>query len=825
MLSMKRPMVGVVVVGLIIVWTAADGLRAATESRPQPRVSTATGISSSDARVLLDTYCVTCHNERLQTGGLMLDTIDLQPVSEHAEVWEKVVRKLRGGIMPPAGMPRPDAPTQAAFVSWLETALDDAAAATPNPGRTETLHRLNRAEYHNAIRDLLTVETDARELLPADDGSYGFDNMAGALRVSQSLMERYLAAARKIAAVAVGSPPAGPMSQVFRVSIEQPQYEHVDGLPFGTRSGTLIRYNFPQDGEYGIRVQLKCPNMKDLFCDGSLGFIERHELEIAVDGERVHLFTFTPELVGSGERFYELVAAGAQDGHEVRVPITGGPHDVTVAFLAKPTIESQQARKRFEKPFYYKAEAVAIYQPFLEAVTITGPFSATGIGETPSRRRIFTCHPATPDAEGPCATQILSTLARRAYRRPVTDADVSGLLTVYDEGWKDGGEFEAGIEMALAALLVSPEFLFRVERDPVPVAPGTVYRVSDLELASRLSFFLWSSIPDEELLALAEQGTLHDPSTLERQVRRMVRDRRSEALTRNVAGQWLQLRNLEALRPHEPLFPDFDETLRQAFRRETELVFDSLVREDRSVLDLLMADYTFVNERLARHYGIPNVRGDDFRRVAVTDENRRGLLGHGSILTLTSHPTRTSPVLRGKWVLQNILGTPPPEPPPNVPALPEDEITMKTVRTVRERIAQHRANPVCASCHAMIDPIGFALEHFDAVGAWRERDNAHAIDASGALPDGTSVNGAASLRAALVGRPERFVTTVTEKLLTYALGRGLEHYDAPAVRRIVRDAARNEYRFSSVILGVVNSLPFQMRRSQVPEPTAASAAQ
>ena len=774
---------------------------------------------------LIDRYCVGCHNERTLAGDLALDNADLAAVGEHGAVWEKVVRKLRGGLMPPAGRPRPDPSTQAAFVSWLETELDLAATAAPNPGRTETLHRLNRTEYQNVIRDLLEVETDVSTLLPADDGSYGFDNMAGTLRVSQVLMERYLAAARHIASVAVGRPPASPKADVFRVPIEQPQYEHVDGLPFGTRGGMLVPYHFPQNGEYGIRVQLRCPNMKDLACDGALGFVERHDLEVAVDGERVHLFTFLPELVGSGERFYELVAAGSRDGHEVRVPITGGPHEVTVAFLAKPTIESQQARKRFEKPFYYKAEAMAIYQPFLEAVTITGPFDATGIGETPSRSRIFTCVPATQDAELPCATQILSALARRAYRRPVTDADVSGLLTFFTEGRRDGGEFEAGIEMAIRALLVSPELLFRVERDPAAITPGTPYRISDLELASRLSFFLWSSIPDDELLALAEQGTLHDPPTLEGQVRRMLRDRRSEALTYNVAGQWLQLRNLEALRPYEPQFPDFDEALRRAFRRETELFVDNHVREDRSVLDLLTSDYTFVNERLARHYRIPNVRGDDFRRVSLTDDSRRGLLGHGSILTLTSHPTRTSPVIRGKWVLQNILGTPPPEPPPNVPALPEDDVTAKTALTVRERIAQHRANPVCASCHAMIDPIGFALEHFDAVGTLRTHDDSfNAIDASGSLPDGTPVNGAASLRAALVRRPERFVTTVTERLLTYALGRGLEYSDAPAVRQIVRDAARNEYRFSSLILGVVNSVPFQMRRVGVLEPSAASEA-
>jgi len=817
---MKR---ATVLVGSVAVMWVAAGLLVVARGRPQAVADGTRSVASR--RALVSQYCVGCHSTRLKTGGLALDVLDSTDVGESADVWEKVVRKVSGGLMPPAGLPAPDASTRAAFVRGLEAELDRVAAAAPNPGRTETLHRLNRSEYQNVVRDLLGVEASVSDLLPADDASYGFDNMAGGLRVSQFLMERYLAAARKVSSLAVGTPPTGPVSELFRVSREQNQNEHVDGLPFGTRGGMVIHHTFPQDGEYAFRVQFRCITQKDLTCDGALGFIEPHQLEIAVDGERVQLFQLDAELVGTGERFYDLVAAGSPEGYETRVSMKGGPHEIAVAFVAKPSIESQQIRKRFEKPFFYKAEAVAIYQPFLEAVKITGPFGGNGVADTPSRRAVFVCEPTSLATETACATEILARLARRAYRRPVPDADFTGLLAFYREGRKDVRGFDAGIEMALRALLVSPEFLFRIEREPEGVVPGTPYRLADLELASRLSFFLWSSIPDDELLDLAAEGRLGDAATLERQVRRMIADPRSEALMRNVAGQWLQLRNIEAVRPFEPMFPDFDETLRQAFRTETELFFDSVVREDRSVVDLLAADYTFVNERLARHYGIADIRGSAFRRVTLTDERRRGLLGQGSILTVTSHPVRTSPVLRGKWILQNILGTPPPPPPPNVPTLQEEHPESgRAPRSIRERMDQHRANPVCASCHAMIDPLGFALENFDAVGAWRDRDEMfNVLDTSGGLPDGTEIDGVASLRAALIRQPERFVTTVAERFLTYGVGRGLDSYDMPAVRRIVRDAARSDYRFSSVILGVVNSLPFQMRNAAARVPATSAA--
>jgi hypothetical protein len=769
--------------------------------------STLAAAQPSFQRALLDQHCVACHNQRTKTAGLMLDDVDVTKVGDRAELWERVVRKLHMGMMPPAGRPRPDNALVEKFVSWLETELDRNAASHPNPGRTETFHRLNRTEYQNVVRDLLAVEIDVRSLLPADDASYGFDNIAGVLKLNESLLENYLSAALKISRAALGGPLPIPKSDEFRVPEALRQYDHIEGLPFGTRGGLLVKYTFPQDGDYLFRVDLLC---RMAGCDGSAGFADRHELEVLLDGQRVKLFALDPH-----EKDDESVISGLK----VRIPVKAGEHEVGAAFIKLPaTEEIESHRQRLQKPYYmngnFMQQRWAIYQPFVDKLTITGPFDAAGPGDTPSRRRVLVCRPAGPSDDTPCARRILSTLARRAYRRPVSDADIQRLLTFYAEGRTQGG-FDTGIELALRRLLVSPEFLFRVHTEPTSLGPGTIYRISDLELASRISFFLWSSIPDDQLLEAASSGKLRDPATLEHHVRRMLADGRSRALVNNFTGQWLQLRNLEAQRPAASLFPDFDDSLREAFRTETELFVDSILREDRGAIDLLTGDYTFVNERLSRHYGIPNVRGSQFRRVALEDENRRGLLGQGSILTITSRPNRTAPVLRGKWILENILGTPPPPPPPNVPSLPEPvEGSLTKVLSMRERMAEHRANPACANCHATIDPLGFALEQFDAVGRWRRLDESFGpIDPSGALPNGTKFEGLADFKKELLRHPEQFVATLTEKLLTYALGRGVEYYDMPTVRRIVRQAAPGHYKLSSLIVGIATSEPFIMRKT------------
>ncbi len=762
----------------------------------------AEGVISAE-RALVDRYCATCHNDRLQTGGFSFDAIDLDDVAAHPEAFEKVVRKLRAGAMPPRPRPRPDQDAYDGFRARLEGELDRAAAANPNPGRTETLHRLSRTEYRNAVRDLLALDADVDQLLPADDTSYGFDNIAGVLGVSPTLMDRYLSAARKISRLAVASPVPSPTADTFRIASDLGQDERIEGLPFGTRGGVLVDYHFPEDAEYVIEVMP----------DGPLR-VEPHQLEVTVDGERVELLTVGKAPDPDDPRGLYVPTI---DTLKVRIPIKAGPRQVGVAFVRKTSAEPEGIRKLYRRPFTGEGSGGdSRYQPYVESVTIAGPYEASGarpVEETPSYARVFVCRPAgaVPVDEAACARQILARLGRLAYRRPVTGDDVERLLTFYERG-RARGSFETGIEMALRRLLVSPEFLFRIERDPDGVAAGANYRLSDLELASRLSFFLWSSIPDDELLDVAARGELADPAEFERQARRMLADPRSGALVTNFAGQWLTLRNAAAVQPDEDAFPDFGEGLRQAFRRETELLFTSVLREERSTLDLLAADYTFVNEPLAQHYGIPNIRGSHFRRVALRDDARGGLLGHGSILTVTSYANRTSPVLRGKWILENILGTPPPPPPPDVPDLETAEGGAPL--SMREAMEQHRANPVCASCHQLMDPPGLSLENFDAVGRWRDRSETKAaIDASGVLPDGTEYEGPSGLKAALLRHPDRFVTTVTEKLLTYALGRGVEYYDAAAVRSIVRTAAENDYRLSSLILGVVESVPFQMRRS------------
>ncbi len=768
----------------------------------------------ADHRALLNRYCVTCHNTAMATGagepaspliaqlrsvGLTLDTLDLSDVGAHASDWERVVRKVRGGVMPPAGRPRPDDTDAERFLDWLEGELDRAWAVTRDPGRTATFHRLNRTEYRNAIRDLLAVELDAEDLLPADDASFGFDNIGGVLRMSQALMERYLAAGRSVSRLAVGSPPPAVAADTYEAAQDLSQHARVERLPFGTRGGLHIEHLFPQDADYDFRIQLS--NARRL--------AEQHDLEVTVDGEQVELITIGPPAEDEPENPYARAST-----IDLRLTVAAGPREVGVTFFRKPSALVEQVREPFYNPRVAgNPGGLAGGQPFVRSLTVTGPYQATGASETPARTRIFTCRPASEADEPACAREILTTLTRRAYRRTPTGEELDVLLDFHERG-RAVGSFEDGIELALRRLLVSPEFLYRIEADPAGVEPGAPYRVPDVELASRLSFFLWSSIPDEELLDVAEAGRLSDPAELERQVRRMIADPRSETLTTNFAAQWLQLRNLETtVRPGDPFSVAFDESLRQSMLRETELFVDDVIRSDRSIMELLTADYTFLDERLAEHYGIPGVAGSHFRRVThAADSPRRGILGHGSILTLTSHAIRTSPVLRGKWILDSLLGTPPPDPPANVPAL-NDQRTQAKRPTLRERMEEHRDNPACSACHAMIDPTGFALENFDAIGRWREVDESfYPIDPSGVLPDGRSFSSVGEMREALAARPEQFVTTVTEKLMTYALGRGLDYYDMPTVRRIVRDVAP-DYSIQSVILGIVTNDPFLMRRS------------
>ena len=794
--SLTRPLLFLLAGCLAVTAAPSGSLQAAPGQQP-----TSAGSSVSGARrALIDKYCVTCHNDKLRTQGLSLQAIDVANLPAGAEVWEKVIRKVRTGTMPPLGLPRPDKASLDTFAASLEDEIDRASASHPNPGRTETLHRLNRTEYQNAVRDLLALDIDASALVPADDQSYGFDNIAGILKISPTLLERYMGAARTISRLAVGASTVAPAAETFRIVSDLSQYDRRDGLPFGTRGGTSISYNFPRDGEYDIKVELL-----DLFAGAPIR--EPHQLEVSVDGERIKVFTLAPTSTVPTPDADTAYNTGPGD-LVVRVSVKAGPRVVTAAFIKKTDALAESVRQPFDRP--HGEGDYLMYQPHIGTVTISGPFNATGVQDTPSRRRIFVCRPSGSADESRCARQIVSTLARRAYRRPVTDADVTGLLTFYNEGRATGG-FEAGIERAVRALLVSPTFLFRVESDPAVATADRAYRLSDVELASRISFFLWASIPDDELLNAAAQGRLKNPAEVERQVRRMLADPRSEALAKHFAGQWLRLRNISGALPNDVIFPNFGEALRQDFIRETELFFDSILRENRSVLELLTANYTFLNERLAKHYGVANVYGSDLRRVTLADQNRRGLLGHGSILTVTSYSDRTSPVGRGKWVLENVLGTPPPPPPANVPPLREDANRGRLL-SMRERMEQHRANPVCASCHARMDPLGLALENFDAVGRWRSHmPGGTAIDASGAMPDGTKFDGPSELRRLLVRNPEQFATVVTEKLLTYALGRGVEYYDAPAIRQITRGAAATDYSLASLVVGVVKSTPFQMR--------------
>jgi mono/diheme cytochrome c family protein len=767
---------------------------------------------AAEYRTVLNRYCVTCHNQKAKTAGLLLDKADVTNVAAEAALWEKVRRKLHDGAMPPAGMPRPDTATSKKLISWLEAELDRSAAAHPNPGRPAP-HRLNRAEYTNAVRDLLAVDIDSRQLLPTDELGYGFDNIADVLRISPALLDRYLLAAQKISRLAVATSAIAPSYETFPVSpyLEQKDRMNED-LPFGSRGGTAVHYRFPVDGEYAVRVRLQ-----RTFADEVRGVLEPHHIDVFLDGERIKVFTLGGPQFGRGGSESKVTADG---GLEVRFPAKAGTHTVAVTF---PKVDGYpEDVKRPDVALTSFAHLVPTGgDPDLSSIQIGGPFNPQGPGDSSSRRAIFRCHPDEKTTEVSCAREIIARLARRAYRQPVKDRQLQMLLAFYETGRRERG-FEYGIEMAIQRMLVSPEFLFRIERDPPASAPGMIYHLTDLELASRLSFFLWSSIPDDELLDLAEHDKLRDPVVLERQVRRMIADPRSDTLVTNFAGQWLWLRNLRGVAPNANDFPYWDDSLREAFQKETELLVRSMVREDRPIPELLDAKYTFLNERLAKHYGIPGVYGSHFRRVTVADERRRGLLGQGSILTVTSYDDRTSPTKRGAWLLENILNAPSPPPPPNVPAL-KDNGENGQFLSMRERMEQHRKNPVCASCHARMDPLGFAMETFDAIGQSRTSEFGKPIDTSGTLPDGAKFQGSVELRAWLISHREDFAEAVTEKLLIYALGRGVEYYDLPIIRKITRETARNDYRWSSVILGIVKSPEFQMRRVP-PAPPATSVA-
>jgi hypothetical protein len=759
-----------------------------------PLCLAAFGAPPRGATAVVKQYCYDCHDSETQKGDLNLEALQSE-IAGHSDTWEKVVRKMNARQMPPIGKKRPDEKTYDKTVAELSSALDKLAAKNPNPGRTETFRRLNRTEYQNTIRDLLDLQIDAAALLPKDEASHGFDNVTvGTL--SPTLLDRYITAAQKISQLAIGAPRKKPGGDTYRIPADVTQEEHVEGLPLGTRGGTLIRHTFPQDGEYEFQIRLARDRNEEI--EGLNG---TYELELLIDGDRKQLFTVSPPR----DKDYESV-----DGKlKVRLPVYAGLHEVGVTFLKKSSALLERKRQPYAAAFNMHRHprlTPAIYQ-----VSINGPYDAQGPGDTPSRRKILIAKPADPSEDAACAEKIFQNLMRRAYRRPITNEDLEKPMAFYRET-RETEIFEAGIEAGLSAILVSPQFLMRVEEDPEGIKPGTAYRIPDLQLASRLSFFLWSSIPDDELLETAIRGELHNPKILAKQTRRMLADPRARSLASNFADQWLYLRNLESLTPDVRLFPDFDDNLRQAFRRETELFFESILQEDRSILDLLKADYTYLNERLAKHYGISGVYGSHFRKVAVTPETHRGgLLRHGSVLAVTSYATRTSPVIRGHWILGNLLGNPPPPPPPNVPTLKEK--TISATLSVRERLAEHRANPACASCHDVMDPVGFALENFDAIGRWRDYEDGQPVDASGGFPDGSKFVGADALEDNLLKRPELFVGTFAEKMLTFALGRGIEPYDAPAIRQIIREAGNDDFKFSSAIIAIVNSTPFQMRKS------------
>lgn len=743
----------------------------------------ATAAFTQSPEALLATYCQGCHSESNRSGGVSVQGLKSTAVSDAGMTWEKVLRKVRTGEMPPQGLPKPKDADRASFVGWLEAELDRTAVAKRNPG-TPSVHRLNRAEYSNAIRDLLGLRMDHAASLPADDSGYGFDNIGSVLTVSPLLMEKYMATARRVSRLAVGTVKASAAIERFNPG-KGPALDASDDLPLNLRGGLLLNYHFPVDAEYSILVRVRGnppPNAP------------APKLDVRIDGQRVKLYDV---IIDTNEE------AQITRNFEMRVPIKAGLHSIGAAFLTE-TLKAETGvvnRRGFGPPPAFTNNSV-------EYLQLGGPFNATGPGETESRKTIFQCRPKPGQSELPCARQIVATLARRAYRRPVTAEDITPLMNLFAVGRKDGGSFDAGIETSLRAMLVSPNFLFRTERD-AGFVPGSVHPVSDLQLASRLSFFLWSSIPDEELLRLAEQKKLR--AALPQQVRRMLADPKAKSMVENFAGQWLQLRNIPSWRPDPDKFPQFDDSLRSAMKAETEQFFEYIVREDRSVLDFINADYTFLNERLARHYGIPGIKGTYFRKVALSGEERGGILTQASVLTVSSYPTRTSPVLRGKWILENIMATPPPPPPPNVPDLTEK--AANSAKDLRAALEKHRSNPACASCHSRLDAMGFSLENYDAVGKFRAVEDGVKVDASGSLPGGINFVGSPGLKKMLIDRKEYFVECISEKLLTYALGRGLEHFDLPVVRQVRREAAAKEFRFSELVLSVVNSVPFQMRRT------------
>ena len=760
-------------------------------------------------RAFLNQYCGYCHSDQLKRGNMTLTALDLTHIEKSADLAEKAVRKLRVGLMPPPGMPRPNAATVKAFAASVEAELDRAAAANPNPGRP-ALHRLNRTEYANSVRDLLDVQVDVSALLPPDDMSHGFDNMADVLTVSPALMEGYIRAAGRISREAVGDPDALPLTTTYQIPRVASQNRHVEGTPFGTRGGLSVVHNFPADGDYVFKIGYYYAPTGPLF---GVNQGKGQQVEIAVDGERVALIDVNPALTL------------AKDGVKTpSVHVKAGDRRLSASFLTKADGPIEDEFAMVEQTLVdVSAGAVPgiTTLPHLHELSVIGPSNVTGVSDTPSRLKIFACRPGAGGDEIPCAKRIIAALARRAYRRPVNGQDLEDLLSFYQQG-RNQGNFDSGIRTAIQAILASPEFVFRFEHAPANAAPGSAVRVSDLELASRLSYFLWSSAPDDELITVASQGRLRNPAVLRAQVHRMLADARSSTLSTKFADEWLHLQNLNEANPDLYLFPNYDKTLAQSMKRETELLFDSVMREDRNVLDLLTADYTFVDERLAKHYGIPNVMGSRFRRVAVTDDNRKGLLGHAGILMLTSTAIRTSPVQRGKWVMEVLLGTPPPPAPPNVPALPENSEGrtghVAKALSVRERMEEHRADPACASCHKLMDPIGFALENFDAVGVWRTNDSGFPIDAAGQMFDGAKLNGPVSLRQALLSHTDAFLSAFTENLLAYGLGRVIDYRDMPVVRAIDREADKDNHRFSDYILGVVNSPPFLMRRTEEVEP-------
>ena len=789
-----------IVIACLVPMSAVRVSAQSAQTTPVVKVSTA----DVPARAIVDRYCVGCHNAKLMTANLALDKLDLGHLGEHAEIGEKVVRKLRAGMMPPTGMPRPDRATLEAFVASLENELDRSAVTyLPAPG----LHRLNRTEYTNAIRDVLALDVDATKFLPPDDSTHGFDNIAGALTLSPALMEAYLSAAGKISRLAIGDVSA-PTQAVFEVPADTAQNYHIEGLPFGTRGGILIKYQFPADGEYTFKVK----GVTGYF-QAVLGGIKGEHLEVTVDGERVKLFDWDKEIsntTGNGKS-------------TPRIPVKAGLHTVGVTFIATNDVPDSEVNRPFQRTMNTPGSIPGfLFYPHVGQVWIEGPYDAKGASDTAARKKIFVCRPTSgkdaaeqKKSEAACARTIASTLVKHAFRRPATSSDLASLMEFYQAGRSDGGSFDDGVEALLQRVLADPEFVYRLEPEPAGLPAGKAYRISDLALASRLSFFLWSSVPDDELIDLAAQGKLKDPVVLEKQVRRMLADRKSDALITNFTGQWLGVRSLKTSEPVVNLFPDFDDNLRAAYRREVELFFGSVAREDRSILDLLTADYTLVNERLAKQYGIPDIYGPQFRRVTLPPELdiRRGLLGKGALLTVTSNAARTSPVARGKWFLQTFLGVSPPDPPPNVPAIkdkPVDSTGNAKAPTMRQIMEMHHTSPTCASCHKIFEPIGLALENFDAVGSWRTEDGDSPVDASGIIVDGTKVDGVASLRDWMVGRSDQFVRVVTEKLLTYALGRGVEYQDMPTVRSIVRDSAAGKYKFSAIVLGIVKSPTFQM---------------